>query len=142
MSDQQESFHAQNAPKPMGLYPHARRVGDLLYLSGVGPRDPETNTVPGNSYDHHGEVVSYDIEQQCHAVFKNVRHILEQCGARWDQLVDVTVFLTDLKHDFPTYNRIYATYFEENAPCRTTVGISALPSPIAIVLKCIADLKI
>ncbi|MDH3709974.1 MAG: RidA family protein [Cyclobacteriaceae bacterium] len=141
MSENQESFHAQDAPKPMGQYPHARKVGDLLFLSGVGPRDPKTNIVPGNTYDHQGEVASYDIEQQCHAVFKNVRQILEQCGASWEQLVDVTVFLTDMKNDFPTYNRIYASYFPENPPCRTTVGITALPSAIAIELKCIANVE-
>lgn len=141
MNQEKDTFHSSGAPKPMGQYPHARRVGDLLFLSGVGPRDPKTNTVPGNTYDHHGEVASYDIEQQCHAVFKNVRQILEESGARWEQLVDVTVFLTDMKNDFPTYNRIYARYFPENAPCRTTVGVNSLPSPIAIELKCIAHLN-
>ncbi len=140
MSNPENTFHAEDAPEPMGQYPHARKVGRLLFLSGVGPRDPQTNLVAGNTFDHQGEVVSYDIELQCHAVFANVKRILEASGARWDQLVDVTVFLTDIKNDFPVYNRIYKQYFLDNSPCRTTVGISGLPSPIAIELKCMADL--
>ncbi len=138
MSD--KVIQADDAPVPMGHYPHARRVGDLLFLSGVGPRDPKTNVIEGNSYNHQGEVVSYDLEKQCHAVFANVKTILEAADANWDQLVDVTVFLTDMYNDFPTYNRIYKEYFSDNAPCRTTVGITSLPSAIAIELKCIAYL--
>jgi 2-aminomuconate deaminase len=128
------------APAPVGAYPHARRVGDLLFLSGVGPRQPGSDAIPGNVYDAEGRLVRYDIEQQCRQVFANVRAILEASGARWEHLVDVTVFLTDMAHDFPTYNRLYAEHFAGVDACRTTLGISALPTPIAIELKCIAAL--
>jgi 2-aminomuconate deaminase len=128
------------APAPVGAYPHARRVGELLFLSGVGPRQPGSNAIPGNVYDADGKLLSYDIEQQCHQVFANVRAVLEASGARWEQLVDVTVFLTDMARDFPSYNRIYAEYFKGVDACRTTLGITALPTPIAIELKCIAAL--
>lgn len=133
-----ERIDAQHAPKPVGAYPHARRVGDLLFLSGIGPRDPQTNGVPGLELSPPGNYIHFDFEAQCHAVFQNVRLVLEACGAQWEQLVDVTVFLTDMKRDFHTYNRIYAEYFQDNQPCRTTVGIDSLPTPIAIELKCIA----
>ena len=136
-----ESVHAAKAPKPVGAYPHARRVGDLLFLSGVGPRDPATNAIVGNVHDADGKLVSYDIEAQCRAVFANVRTILQASGAHWDDLIDVTVFLTDMAHDFAAYNRVYAEYFTSAQPCRTTVGITALPTPIAIELKCIAVLR-
>jgi 2-aminomuconate deaminase len=132
---------AKLAPKPVGAYPHARRVGNLLFLSGVGPRDPATNAVIGNVYDVDGRLLSYDIEAQCRAVFANVRTILEASGARWEDLVDVTVFLTDIARDFAAYNRVYAEYFTTAQPCRTTLGITALPTPIAIELKCIAALS-
>jgi 2-aminomuconate deaminase len=128
------------APAPVGAYPHARRVGDLLFLSGVGPRQPGTNAIPGNVYDADGKLIDYDIEQQCHQVFANVRAVLEASGARWEHLVDVTVFLTDMSRDFPAYNRLYADYFKGVDACRTTLGITALPTPIAIELKCIAAL--
>jgi 2-aminomuconate deaminase len=128
------------APAPVGAYPHARRVGDLLFLSGVGPREPGTNAIPGNVYDAAGKLVDYDIEQQCRQVFANVRAVLEASGARWEQLVDITVFLTDMARDFPAYNRLYAEYFKGVDACRTTLGITALPTPIAIELKCIAAL--
>jgi 2-aminomuconate deaminase len=128
------------APAPVGAYPHARRVGDLLFLSGVGPRQPGTNAIPGNVYDAEGKLVDYDIEQQCRQVFANVRAVLEASGAHWEQLVDVTVFLTDMTRDFPTYNRLYAEYFKGVDACRTTLGITALPTPIAIELKCVAAL--
>ena len=128
------------APAPVGAYPHARRVGDLLFLSGVGPRQPSTNAIPGNVHDADGRLVSYDIEQQCRQVFANVRAVLEASGARWEHLVDVTVFLTDMARDFPVYNRLYAEYFKGVDACRTTLGITALPTPIAIELKCIAAL--
>lgn len=133
-----EKFDADKAPEPVGLYPHARRVGNLLFLSGVGPRKRGTKKIPGVEQDEHGRVLSYDIAEQCHSVFKNVRLILEASGAKWEDLVDVTVFLTNMKEDFPTYNKLYAEYFSENQPCRTTVEISSLPTPIAIELKCIA----
>ncbi|UXI66990.1 RidA family protein [Tahibacter amnicola] len=129
------------APQPVGAYPHARRVGELLFLSGVGPRKPTTNEIPGNVYDDDGRLVAYDIEAQCRQVFANVRTILEASGAAWEDLVDVTVFLTDMSRDFKTYNRLYAEHFPgANQPCRTTLGISALPTAIAIELKCIAAL--
>lgn len=128
------------APAPVGAYPHARRVGDLLFLSGVGPRQPGTNAIPGNVYDAQGKLVGYDIEQQCRQVFANVQAVLEASGARWEHLVDVTVFLTDMTRDFPVYNRLYAEYFKGVDACRTTLGIATLPTPIAIELKCIAAL--
>jgi 2-aminomuconate deaminase len=128
------------APAPVGAYPHARRVGDLLFLSGVGPRQPGTNAIPGNVHDADGRLVSYDIEQQCRQVFANVRAVLEASGARWEQLVDVTVFLTDMTRDFPIYNRLYGEYFKGVDASRTTLGITSLPTPIAIELKCIAAL--
>ena len=120
------SHHVSEAPKPMGLYPHSRSAGNLLFLSGIGPRNPESDEVPKG------------IEAQCHAVFKNVRTVLEASGARWDQLIDVTVFLTDIDHQFDTYNKVYREYFEDNPPCRTTLGVTGLPSPIDIELQCIA----
>ena len=128
------------APRPVGTYPHARRVGQLLFLSGLGPRDPATNTVPGNVLDAQGQVVSHDIRAQCHAVFRNVRAVLEDAGASWEDIVDVTVFLTDLERDFAAYNEVYAEYFAASRPTRTTVGVSRLPTPIAIELKVIAAL--
>ena len=134
-------IRADAAPKPVGAYPHARRVGNLLFLSGVGPRDPATNEIPGNVYDDNGMLCEYDIEAQCRSVFDNVRIILEASGARWDDLVDVTVYLTDLERDFAAYNRLYAEHFATAQPCRTTLGITALPTAIAIELKCVAALE-
>ncbi len=131
---------SRRAPEPVGLYPHARRVGNLLFLSGVGPRERGSKSIPGVQLNADGEVVSYDIEAQCHSVFRNVRAILEESGSDWSRLVDVTVFLTDMKRDFEIYNRVYAEYFRDNRPCRTTVEINALPTPIAIELKCIATI--
>ncbi|MEO5595866.1 MAG: RidA family protein [Lysobacteraceae bacterium] len=135
-----DSIHAAAAPAAVGAYPHARRVGELLFLSGIGPRQPGSNQIAGNDYFADGRVRSYDIAAQTRAVFANVRSVLKAAGARWEDLVDVTVFLTDMKHDFATYNTIWTEFFPEpaNAPCRTTVGITALPTPIAIELKCIA----
>jgi len=133
-----EVIRAAQAPKPVGAYPHARRVGNLLFLSGIGPRDAATNAIPGNVYDADGKLARYDIEAQCRSVFANVRTVLEASGARWQDLVDVTVFLTDMARDFAAYNRLYAEHFTDAQPCRTTVGITALPTPIAIELKCIA----
>ena len=129
------------APKPMGLYPHARKVGNLLFLSGIGPRDPETDAIPGLELDKHGQFKSFDFAAQCRSVFDNVKVILEASGSSWDQLVDVTVFLVNMKRDFHEYNKIYAEYFKDNLPCRTTVEINSLPTPIAIELKCIATIK-
>ena len=131
-----------NAPRPVGLYPHARRVGDLLFLSGVGPRDAASNAVPGNVHDAQGRLIAYDIELQTRSVFANVRAVLEASGARWEDLVDVTVYLTDMARDFKAYNQVWAEHFPDpaRAPCRTTLGITALPTPIAIELKCVAAL--
>jgi 2-aminomuconate deaminase len=133
-----EKINADKAPEPVGAYPHARRVGDLLFLSGVGPRKRGSKEIPGVTLDDRGNIISYDIEQQCHSVFENVRFVLEASGSKWENLVDVTVFLTNMKKDFPVFNKIYAEYFRENQPCRTTLEINALPTPIAIELKCIA----
>jgi len=133
-------FNSQNAPEPVGLYPHARKVGDLLFLSGVGPRERGKKEIPGVELDDNGKILSYDIEAQCHSVFSNVKAILEDSGTTWENLIDVTVFLTNMKDDFQTYNRIYAEYFIDNQPCRTTVEINCLPTPIAIELKCIATI--
>ncbi|MBE2225879.1 MAG: RidA family protein [Ignavibacteria bacterium] len=126
------------APEPVGLYPHARRAGNLLFLSGVGPRERGTKKIPGVTLDESGKIVSYDIETQCRSVFQNVKWILEEAGSGWDKLIDVTVFLTNMKDDFPVYNRLWAEYFKDNQPCRTTIEINCLPTPIAIELKCIA----
>ena len=131
-------FESQNAPEPVGLYPHAKQVGNLLFLSGIGPRERGKKEIPGVKLDQNGNIISYDIAVQCRSVFKNVRTILEDAGSSWDNLVDVTVFLTNMKDDFKIYNCIYAEYFEDNQPCRTTLEICSLPTPIAIELKCIA----
>ncbi len=133
-------LNSDKAPEPVGLYPHARKVGNLLFLSGVGPRKKGSKEIPGVTLDEKGNIISYDISQQCHSVFQNVRYVLEASGSRWENLVDVTVFLTNMKEDFPIYNKIYAEYFKDNQPCRTTVEISSLPTPIAIELKCIATI--
>lgn len=133
--------NSNKAPEPVGLYPHARRVGDLLFLSGVGPRERGSKKIPGVELDEAGNIISYDIEAQCHSVFRNVRYVLEDAGASWEDLVDVTVFLTNMKNDFPIFNKIYAEYFKDNQPCRTTIEINSLPTPIAIELKCIAQIK-
>ena len=133
------------APKPMGLYPYVRKSGNLLFLSGVGPRAAKSGSeeanIPGLKYDKNGNYEAFDFEAQCRSVFDNVKTILEENGSSWDQLIDVTTFLTDMKRDFKTYNRVYAEYFQTNQPCRTTVEINALPSPITIELKCIAEIS-
>jgi len=137
----QDRFDSSKAPEPVGLYPHARRVGDLLFLSGVGPRRRGTKEIPGVTLNEDGSIASYDIEKQCHSVFQNIRYILEDAGSSWDNIVDVTVFLTNMKDDFKTYNRLYAEYFKDNQPCRTTLEINCLPTPIAIELKVIATIE-
>lgn len=140
-----QKINASNAPKPVGMYPHARKVGNLLFLSGVGPRvsgsDANDSGVPGLDLNHNGHFVNFDFEAQVHSVFQNVKTILEASGSSWKNLVDVTVFLVDMKRDFLTFNKIYAEYFKENQPCRTTVEINALPTSIAIELKCIATVE-
>jgi len=141
MATEKDILYSSNAPEPVGLYPHARRVGNLLFLSGVGPRERGSKSIPGVALDDERNILSYDIEAQCHAVFRNVRYILEDAGSGWDNLVDITVFLTNMQDDFATYNRIYADYFKENQPCRTTVEVNKLPTPIAIELKCIATIN-
>lgn len=128
------------APEPVGAFPHAKRVGNLLFLSGIGPRKRGSKDIPGAVLDKDGNIVSYDIELQCRAVFDNVKTVLEDAGASWDDIVDVTVFLTNMRKDFPTYNRLYAEYFKTNQPTRTTVEVTALPTPIAIELKVVAAL--
>jgi len=135
-----DTIHADRAPARVGAYPHARRVGDLLLLSGIGPRVPGSDVIPGNIHNPLGALVAHDITAQCRQVFTNVRAVLEAAGARWEDLVDVTVFLTDMAGDFETYNAIWSEYFPDpaTAPCRTTLGITALPTPIAIELKCVA----
>ena len=139
-----EKVNASNAPKPVGSYPNARKVGDLLFLSGVGPRtagsDSNDSGVPGLKLDHNGNFEEFDFEAQCRSVFDNVNAVLEASGSSWDKLVDVTVFLVNMRRDFKVYNRVYAEYFKDNQPCRTTVEINSLPTPIAIELKCIATL--
>ncbi len=137
---QQNDVNSNKAPEPVGLYPHAKRVGNLLFLSGVGPRERGTKKIPGVELDADGNIVSYDIAAQCHSVFKNIRYVLEDAGSSWDNIVDVTVFLTNMKDDFKTYNALYAEYFKDNLPCRTTIEINCLPTPIAIELKVIATI--
>jgi 2-aminomuconate deaminase len=137
-----EVIHATRAPRAVGHYPHARRVGDLLFLSGIGPRNAADDAIPGNVHAADGTLAAYDIVAQCHSVFANVRAVLEASGAQWRDLVDVTVYLTDMARDFKAYNAVWAEYFPDaaTAPCRTTLGITALPTPIAIELKCVAAL--
>lgn len=138
MDNQNISINANKAPEPVGLYPHAKRVGNLLFLSGVGPRERGTKKIPGVELNDNGEIVSYNIETQCRSVFNNIKLILEASGSSWNNIVDVTVFLTNMKDDFATYNKLWAEYFAENPPCRTTIEINCLPTPIAIELKVIA----
>ena len=133
-----DKINSSKAPEPVGLYPHARKVGNLLFLSGVGPREKGAKKIPGVELDEKGNIISYDIEAQCHSVFKNVRFILEDAGSSWDKIIDVTVYLTNMKDDFPAYNKLWAEYFKENLPCRTTLEINCLPTPIAIELKVVA----
>ena len=133
-------INSNRAPQAVGLYPHARKVGDLLFLSGVGPRLLGQEDIPGVTLNKDGEIISYDIEKQCHSVFQNVRYILEDAGSSWDNIIDVQVFLTNMKSDFKTYNKIYSEYFKNNQPCRTTIEIKSLPTPIAIELKVIATI--
>jgi 2-aminomuconate deaminase len=138
MSD--EKINSSKAPEPVGLYPHARKVGNLLFLSGVGPRERGSKKIPGVELNEKGEIISYDIETQCHSVFRNVKFILEDAGSSWEKIVDVTVYLTNMKADFLIYNKLWAEYFKNNPPCRTTLEINCLPTPIAIELKVIATL--
>jgi 2-aminomuconate deaminase len=136
-----DSINSAKAPEPVGLYPHARKAGNLLFLSGVGPRDRGTKKIPGVELDEKGNIISYDIEAQCRSVFQNVKWILEDAGAKWENLIDVTVYLTNMKDDFAVYNKLWAEYFKDSQPCRTTLEINCLPTPIAIELKCIASIE-
>ena len=132
------TIRSNNAPQPVGASPHARKVGNLLFLSGIGPRKRGSKEIPGVTLDDGGRIAAHDIEAQCHAVFHNVRTVLEDSGASWDDIIDVTVFLTDMENDFPVFNRLYAEYFKDNQPSRTTIEVNCLPTPIAIELKVIA----
>lgn len=136
-----EIIKTENASKPLGAYPHARRVGNLLFLSGIGPRSPKDNSIPGLELDASGNIVKYDIEAECRSVFANVKAVLEASGSSWDKIVDVTVFLTNMKNDFQAYNRIYGEYFKDVQACRTTVEVKSLPTPISIELKVIATIN-
>ena len=136
-----ESFKSSRAPEPVGAFPHAKRVGEFLFLSGIGPRVRGRKKIPGVTLDSAGNLVRYDIETQCRAVFENVRLVLEDAGATWQDIIDVTVFLTNMKKDFPIYNKLYAEFFAgpgKPNPTRTTIEVGALPTPIAIELKVIA----
>jgi 2-aminomuconate deaminase len=136
-----EIINTNQASTPLGAYPHARRVGNLLFLSGIGPRSPKDNSIPGLEQDENGNIIKYDIEAECHSVFANVRSVLEASGSSWDKMIDVTIFLTNMKKDFPVYNKIYGEYFKEVQACRTTVEVKSLPTPIAIELKVIATVE-
>ena len=131
-------IESNKAPEPVGLYPHARKVGDFIYYSGIGPRERGTKKIPGVELDENGNIISYDIATQCRSVFNNLKLVVEDSGADWKNVIDVTIFLTNMKADFKTYNEIYAEYFAENQPCRTTIEIKSLPTPIAIEVKAIA----
>lgn len=135
-----ESIYSSKAPEPVGHYPHAKRAGNLLFLSGIGPRKKGSKDIPGVILDDNGKIISYKIEEQCRSVFQNVKWILEESGSSWDKLIDVTVYLTNMKNDFPVFNKLWAEYFEDNQPCRTTIEVKSLPTPIAIELKCIAEI--
>ena len=135
-----EIINTGNASKPLGAYPHARRVGNLLFLSGIGPRNPIDNSIPGLELDANGNILKYDIKAETNAVFANVKAVLEASGSSWDKIVDVTVFLTNMKKDFPVYNKIYGEFFKDVQACRTTVEVKSLPTPIAIELKVIATI--
>jgi 2-aminomuconate deaminase len=135
-----EIIHTSDAAKPLGAYPHARKVGNLLFLSGIGSRSAKDNTIPGLVQDEAGNIITYNIEAECHSVFANVKAVLEASGSSWDKMVDVTVYLTNMKKDFPVYNEIYRQYFQDVQACRTTVEVKSLPTPIAIELKVIATI--
>jgi len=141
MSD--SNIMSSRAPEPVGAYPHAKRVGDLLFLSGIGPRKRGSSEIPGVTLDGQGNIIAYDIEAQCRSCFDNLRAVLEDAGSSWDHLVDVLVFLTNMKADFPIYNRVYAECFAgpgKPNPSRTTIEIASLPTPIAVEIKAIATI--
>jgi 2-aminomuconate deaminase len=134
------AIFSARAPEPVGPFPHAKQVGNLLFVSGIGPRKRGATTIPGVTLDSAGRIIAYDFETQCRAVFENVKMVLEDAGSSWDKIVDVTSFLTSMEADFATYNKLYGEYFAENQPARTTVEVSRLPTPIAIELKVIATI--
>ncbi len=134
-------IHTDKGSTPLGAYPHARKVGNLLFLSGIGPRNPKDNSIPGLELDKNGNIIKYDIEAECHAVFANVKAVLEASGSSWDKIIDVTVFLTNMKKDFSVYNKTYGEYFKDVQACRTTVEVKSLPTPISIELKVIAVIE-
>jgi 2-aminomuconate deaminase len=140
MSAKQQTYYSENAAKPLGAYPHAKRVGNLLFLSGIGSRSAKDNSIPGLEQDADGNILRYDIEAECHSCFANVKAVLEASGSNWKNIVDVTVFLTNMKKDFPAYNKVYGDYFKDVQACRTTVEVKSLPTPIAIELKVIATI--
>ena len=135
-----EVINTENAAKPLGAYPHARKAGNLLFLSGIGSRSAKDNMIPGLEQDEKGNILKYDIEAECHSVFANVKTVLEASGSKWENIIDVTVFLTNMKADFPRYNKVYGEYFKDVQACRTTVEVRSLPTPIAIELKVIATI--
>ncbi len=141
--NKENKINTQEAPKSVGAYPHARKVGNFLFLSGIGPREKgeNANIIPGLGIDARGNFTEFDFEAQVHSVFKNVKTVLEASNAKWEDLVDITVFLVDMKRDFNTFNRLYAEYFKEAQPCRTTVEVKSLPTAIAIELKCVAYIE-
>jgi 2-aminomuconate deaminase len=136
----EDIIHSGNAAKPLGAYPHARKAGNLLFLSGIGSRSGKDNSIPGLELDNEGNILKYDIEAECHSVFANVKAVLEASGSSWDRIIDVTVFLTNMRTDFPVYNKVYGEYFKDVQACRTTVEVKSLPTPIAIELKVIATI--
>jgi len=133
-------INSERAPEPVGAYPHARRIGDFLFLSGVGPRERGQKKIPGVTLDDNGNVLEYDIRVQTESVFRNIRYVIEDAGGTWENIVDVTVFLTNMQKDFPIVNALYAEYFAGVNACRTTIEIGALPTPIAVELKVVAYL--
>ena len=135
-----QTFNSLKAPEPVGVYPHAKRVGSFLFLSGVGPRTRGSKKIPGVTLSKNGEIVNYNISKQCVSVFKNIKEILEEAGSNWDNIVDVTVFLTNMRDDFKAYNKIYAEHFSSVLPTRTTIEVKSLPTPIAIELKVVATI--
>ena len=131
-------INSERAPEPVGAYPHARQIGDMLFISGVGPRERGNKAIPGVELDEHGNIVAYDITEQTLSVFRNIRYVLEDAGSCWEDIIDVTVFLTNMKKDFPTFNALYEEHFTHVQACRTTIEINALPTPIAVELKVLA----
>lgn len=138
MTGSSQSHSTHKAPAPVGAYPHARQAGNFLFISGMGPRKRDYSGIPGVTFDENGNVKDYDIKEQCRSVFENIGYILEDSGSSWENLVDVTVFLTNIEEDFQAFNEVWKEHFPNGPPARTTVEVNALPTPIAIELKCVA----